>query len=105
MAVERRAHRTLARSRALRDFTERRVVLERGGDVLRLENVQMEALQVFLAPWPEDEKLLFIRMYVEEVMRLEHRVLQRAGRKSGVVDWLIAGFVLILTLLLITSRK
>lgn len=102
MAAERRVHRTMARSRALRDFTERQVVLERGGDVLRLENVQMEALQAFLASWPDDEKLWFTRMYVEEILRLEYRVLQRAGRKSGVVDWLIGGFLLLLTLMLIS---
>lgn len=105
MAIERRTHRTVAKSRALRDFTERRVVLERGGDVLRLEDVQMEALQTFLASWPEDEKLLFLRMYVEEVLHLEQRVLQRAGRKRGVADWLSVGFLLLLTLLLISSRK
>jgi hypothetical protein len=105
MAIKKRTYRTRARARALRDFTERKVVHERGGDVLRLENQQMEELQAFLASCSEDEKLLFIKMYVEEVMCLEHRVLRRVGRKSSVGDWLIGGLLVLLMLLLVFSPK
>jgi hypothetical protein len=38
-------------------------------------------------------------------MCLEHRVLRRAGRKSGVGDWLIGGLLVLLMLLLVISPK
>ncbi len=67
MAIERVARRSMARARASVAVAERKRVRERGGGLSRLERAQMKALQAFLVSSLEDEKWLFIKMYVEEV--------------------------------------
>lgn len=111
MAIERKIHRGLARSRAALDVTERRRVRERGGDIYCLESLQMRALQEFLVLWPEDEKVLFIKIYVEEVLLLENRYLYPPGntgyisRTGSLMRWLVGGAVLFLAMFLLSSRK
>lgn len=99
MTINKKVQRSTARAMASLDVMERKLIRERGGDLFRLEHAQMKALQAFLLLWPEDEKMIFIKMYAEEVLILESKY--PVYRKNSVMRWLIGSVILLFALFLL----